>query len=106
MFSSIMKAAVAASILLGSPVFADLGKPVLFSDGLGPHVNDPLMANMPSTQSTDSSWAWGWIPDRCANEAKNANPPLSLYDFEVFNVNYADCSEAWIFCRHTQAQLS
>jgi hypothetical protein len=106
MFSSVMKAAVAASVLFGSPALAGLGKSVLFSDGLSPHVDGPMMANMPSTPSTHGPWAWGWIPQRCANEATGANPPLSLYDFEVFNVNYADCGEAWIFCRHIQAQLS
>ncbi|KFY43255.1 hypothetical protein V495_04067 [Pseudogymnoascus sp. VKM F-4514 (FW-929)] len=138
MFSSVIKAAAVASFLFGAPALADnLGKPTLFKDGLSPHVNDEFMqympstpstngawswgwipqrcadeANradlqyMPSTPSTNGAWSWGWIPQRCADEANRADPPLSLYDFEVFNVQYEDCEEAWIFCRHTQAQLT
>ncbi|KFX98941.1 hypothetical protein O988_04121 [Pseudogymnoascus sp. VKM F-3808] len=107
MFSSIMKAAAVASFLFSAPALAaNLGKPTLFKDGLSPHVNDKFIQYMPSTPSTNGAWSWGWIPQRCADEANRADPPLSLYDFEVFNVQYEDCEEAWIFCRHTQAQLT
>ncbi|KFY07380.1 hypothetical protein V492_07192 [Pseudogymnoascus sp. VKM F-4246] len=107
MFSSIIKAAAAATALFGATAFADnLGKPTLFKDGLSPHVNDKFMQYMPSTPSTSGAWSWGWIPERCAEEANRADEPFSLYDFEVFNVQYEDCAEAWIFCRHTKAELS
>lgn len=107
MFSSLMKVAAAASFLFGAPALAaKLGKPTLFKDGLAPHVNAEFLQYMPSTPSTNGAWSWGWIPKRCAEEADNADPPLSLYDFEVFNVQYEDCEEAWIFCRHTKAQLT
>lgn len=107
MFSSVMKAAVAATALFGSPALAaKLGKPTLFSDGLSPHVNKEFMQYMPSTPSTNGAWSWGWIPKRCADEANRPDVPFSWYDFEVFNVQYEDCEEAWIFCRHTEAELS
>ncbi|KFY85029.1 hypothetical protein V500_08780 [Pseudogymnoascus sp. VKM F-4518 (FW-2643)] len=106
MFSSVMKAAVAAIALFGSPALAGLGKPTLFKDGLSPHVNKEFMQYMPSTPSTNGAWSWGWIPKRCADEAHRPDVPFSWYDFEVFNVQYEDCEEAWIFCRHTKAELS
>ncbi|KFY21781.1 hypothetical protein V493_07131 [Pseudogymnoascus sp. VKM F-4281 (FW-2241)] len=106
MFSSIMKAAVAATALFGSPALADLGRPTLFSDGLSSHVNKEFLQYMPSTPSINSSWPWGWIPKRCADEAKRHKVQFNSSDFEVFNVQYEDCEEAWIFCRHTKAQLS
>jgi hypothetical protein len=106
MFSPAMKAAIAAFALFGAPAMAGLGKPVLFKDGLGPHVNDKMMANMPSTKSTYKQWAAGTIPETCANEGKNANPSLNPADFQIFDVTYTDCSEAWIMCRHKSAQLT
>ncbi|KFY97590.1 hypothetical protein V500_02006 [Pseudogymnoascus sp. VKM F-4518 (FW-2643)] len=101
-----MKAAIAALTLLSAPVIADLGKPVLFKDGLGPHVNTKLMANMPSTKSTHKEWAHGTIPESCAAQGKNANPPLKTADFHIFDVRYTDCDEPWIMCRHKDAPLS
>lgn len=106
MFSSVMKAAVAAAALFGAPALAGLGKPTLFKDGLSPHVNAEFLQYMPSTPSTNGAWSWGWIPKRCADEANRPDKPFSWYDFEVFNVQYEDCEEAWIFCRHIEAQLS
>jgi hypothetical protein len=106
MFSSVVKAAVAAIALFGAPALAGLGKPTLFKDGLSPHVNAEFMQYMPSTPSTSGAWSWGWIPKRCADEANRPKVKFSWYDFEVFNVQYEDCEEAWIFCRHTKAELS
>ncbi|OBT83639.1 hypothetical protein VE02_08043 [Pseudogymnoascus sp. 03VT05] len=106
MISSAMKAIIAALAVLSAPVLADLGKPVLFKDGLGPHVNTKLMAHMPSTKSTHKEWAHGTIPESCAKQGKNANPPLKPSDFHIFDVHYTDCAEAWIMCRHKDAQLS
>ncbi|EJD43987.1 hypothetical protein AURDEDRAFT_114493 [Auricularia subglabra TFB-10046 SS5] len=84
--------------------YAALGKPVLFTDGLSPHVDASFWANLAPTQSTWDQWAWGYLPQTCFDNA-NGNG-VSPYDMEIFNVHYTDCSVAWVFCRHHSASLS
>lgn len=86
MFTKSLKAAlalVASSALLSTPVLAALGRTTLFKDGLSPHVDASFWSNLTPTQSTWDQWGWGWIPQRCFDEA-NSNG-LSPYDIEVFN---------------------
>ncbi|KAH7106114.1 hypothetical protein BKA62DRAFT_688889 [Auriculariales sp. MPI-PUGE-AT-0066] len=102
MFSLTVAAALVAS--LAAPADAALGKPVLFTDGLSPHVDWSFWANLNPTQSTWDQWSWGWIPQSCADNAHSNN--VQPFDMEVFNVHYTDCSTAWVFCRHHNASLS
>jgi hypothetical protein len=89
---------------LSTGASAALNKPVLFTDGLSPHVDASFWANLNPTQSTWDQWGWGWIPQSCFDNA-NSNG-VSPYDIEVFNVHYTDCGNAWVFCRHHNAALS
>lgn len=93
--------AFAGAALVG-PALARLDKP-LISPPI-PSLDDGLFKNLKPTQSTHDQWEWGWIPDRCRDEANAHN--LSPYDIEVFNVHYTDCSDAWIMCRHHKAEVS
>lgn len=87
---------------LVGPAIARLDKP-LISPPI-PALDDGLFKNLKPTQSTNDQWEWGWIPDRCRDEANAHN--LSPYDIEVFNVHYTDCSDAWVMCRHHKAEVS
>lgn len=91
-----------AGAALVAPALARLDKP-LISPAIPP-LDDGLFKNLKPTQSTHDQWEWGWIPDRCRDEANAHN--LSPYDIEVFNVHYTDCSDAWVMCRHHKAQVS
>ena len=96
--------ALASFLLLGNVVGQNLNKPVLFSDGLSPHVDNVFWQYLNPTQSTWDQWGWGWIPQACKSIAEGHN--LSPYDIEVYNVHYTDCSTAFVICRHNQAQMS
>ncbi|KZV85503.1 hypothetical protein EXIGLDRAFT_726077 [Exidia glandulosa HHB12029] len=99
--------ALSAAVILALAVSGNaqnLGKPVLFTDGLSPHVDASFWAHLNPTQSTWDQWGWGWIPQSCFDAANSNN--VSPYDFEVFNVHYTDCGTAWVFCRHHSASLS
>ncbi|KZW01044.1 hypothetical protein EXIGLDRAFT_638638 [Exidia glandulosa HHB12029] len=95
---------VLATIALALPTSASLGKPVLFKDGIDAHVGASFWANLKPAKVTSDQWSWGWIPQTCRNNAKDNG--VSPYDMEVFNVRYADCAMAWVFCRHHRADLS
>ncbi|KAJ2977475.1 hypothetical protein NQ176_g4347 [Zarea fungicola] len=69
-----------------------------------PPLDAALFKNLKTTQWTKSQWEWGWIPDRCRDVA-NAHK-LNPYDIEVFNVQYTDCADIWIMCRHHEAEVS
>ncbi|EJD53722.1 hypothetical protein AURDEDRAFT_110488 [Auricularia subglabra TFB-10046 SS5] len=95
-----------AAVLLASnaAVNAALNKPVLFNDGLSPHVDSSFWANLQPTQSTWSVWAAGSLPQSCRDNARSNN--VNPADFEVFSVQYTDCGNPWAFCRHRSAPLS
>ena len=63
-----------------------------------------LRENLHPMHSNWDYWGQGWIPKLCKDFATSNR--LSPYDFTVFNVHYDDCSEAWTFCRHKDAQGS
>lgn len=85
MLSNSLKAAAAAA-LFSTSAMAALGKPVLFTDGLSPHVDASFWANLAPTQSTWDQWGWGWIPQRCFDEA-NSNG-VSPYDIGEWNFDF------------------
>ncbi|KAH8806067.1 hypothetical protein F5884DRAFT_836295 [Xylogone sp. PMI_703] len=93
-----------ALLLFGGNVLGQLNKPVLFSDGLSPHVDSVFWQHLTPTQSTWDEWAWGWIPQACLNVVQDTS--YSPYDMEVYNVHYTDCGSAWVICRHHDAQMS
>ncbi|KAL1985276.1 hypothetical protein VTN96DRAFT_8075 [Rasamsonia emersonii] len=59
--------------------------------------------NLHPTHSTWDKWGPGWIPADCKSIAQNEgkNPD----DFEIYNVHYDDCSDAWVFCRHKDSNV-
>ncbi|KAM6486898.1 hypothetical protein HDV62DRAFT_386942 [Trichoderma sp. SZMC 28011] len=81
-----------------------LNKPVLFTDGLSPHVDSVFFQHLTPTQSTWDQWGWGWIPQACLSVVQGTS--FSPYDIEVYNVHYTDCASAVVMCRHNQAQMS
>ncbi|KAH8883536.1 hypothetical protein GQ53DRAFT_882789 [Thozetella sp. PMI_491] len=100
-----LKAGILRSLLLfGSGALAQFPKPVLFSDGLSPHVDNVFWQHLAPTHSTWEKWAWGWIPQACKDRV--AGTAYNAYDIEVYNVFYDDCSTPFIICRHNQAQMT
>ncbi len=101
-----LKANILGSLLLysGFGLSQSLNKPVLFSDGLSPHVDNVFFQYLTPTQSTWDEWAWGWIPQACLSIVQGTQ--FSPYDIEVYNVHYTDCGSAWVICRHHDAQMS
>ncbi|KAI5461905.1 hypothetical protein BGZ63DRAFT_423228 [Mariannaea sp. PMI_226] len=99
-------ASVFASLLLFSSSIngQSLNKPVLFKDGLSPHVDNVFFQHLSPTHSTWDKWGWGWIPQAC--QAITQSKGLSPYDIEVYDVHYDDCDSAFIICRHNRAQMS
>ncbi|KAL7782943.1 hypothetical protein V8C37DRAFT_397570 [Trichoderma ceciliae] len=105
-FNTHLKANFLQLLVLFSPgvLGADLNKPVLFSDGLSPHVDSVFFQHLAPTQSTWDRWGWGWIPQACLSVVQGTQ--FSPYDIEVYNVHYSDCNSAFVMCRHNQAQMS
>ena len=105
MISFILKTVGAAVLFISATLAQEkgLGRPTLFKDGLSPHVDSVFWQYLQPTPSTYDKWEWGWIPQTCL-EHTNSNS-LSPYDMEFYNVNYDDCGKAFVFCRHTQAQI-
>jgi hypothetical protein len=67
-------------------------------------LHNGLLANMGSQQAKWDRWGGGWIPEVCKRQATIHK--LSPWDFTVFNVHYDDCGDAWIMCRHKDAEWS
>ncbi|KAH9897148.1 hypothetical protein F4778DRAFT_245748 [Xylariomycetidae sp. FL2044] len=91
----------AASIADDTPPFKPVISPAFDFYGT---LEDGLRANLAPTQSTWDQWGEGWIPDDCKWYAEYYG--YAANEFEVFNVKYTDCDEAWIMCRHKQATVS
>ncbi|KAH7106131.1 hypothetical protein BKA62DRAFT_668832 [Auriculariales sp. MPI-PUGE-AT-0066] len=98
-------ASVTVALGLAASSVAQLPKPVLFSDGLSPHVDATFMANIqPQNITSLVSRTWGTLPEACLDYAHGAG--LKGWDIEVYEVTYSDCDTPWVFCRHHEAQLS
>ncbi|KKK12048.1 hypothetical protein P175DRAFT_0521442 [Aspergillus ochraceoroseus IBT 24754] len=80
---------------------ATLDKPAL-TDNLD-YLWQGNINNLNPTQSTWDQWGSGWIPADCKSIAESQG--LSPSDFEVYNVHYTDCGDAWVFCRHTSSSI-
>lgn len=93
-----MQYTTATLALLVAAVAADgtLDKPAL-TDNLD-YLEQGQIDNLHPTQSTYDQWGAGYIPQDCKDIAHNEG--LSPSDFEVWNVHYTDCGDAWVFCRH------
>ncbi|KAL3476730.1 hypothetical protein BJX99DRAFT_227225 [Aspergillus californicus] len=59
-------------------------------------------ANLPTVNSQIAVWESGWIPKDCKDIAEGED--LTATDFEVFQVQYDDCDDPWLICRHTEAE--
>ncbi|KAL2872177.1 uncharacterized protein BJX67DRAFT_341716 [Aspergillus lucknowensis] len=85
-------------------VLAQLDKPIM-SPAVPFDQTDPILyEHLNPTPSTYDQWEYGWLPLRCKAVAENEG--LSPYDIDVFNVHYEDCDEAWVLCRHHDAQVT
>lgn len=65
-FSASFVKATAAVGLLGNPVLAALGKSSLWGGGISPKI---VFDNLQLAPWTSEGWEWGWIPQRCFDEA-------------------------------------
>ncbi|KAK5994164.1 Conidiation-specific protein 13 [Cladobotryum mycophilum] len=91
-----------ASASLLAQVSARLDKPLIQPPI--PGLDNGLFQNLPARGSTKSQWQYGLIPDRCRDVA-NAEKHTP-YEVEVYSVQYDDCPDAWVFCRHKDATPS
>ncbi|KAH8692279.1 putative conidiation-specific protein [Talaromyces proteolyticus] len=87
------------ALMAAGPLLAlaqTLDKPALTPDL--DYLEQGAIDNLAPTQSTNDQWGSGWIPSDCKDIANNEgkNPD----DFEIYNVHYDDCDDAWVFCRH------
>ncbi|KAH7106136.1 hypothetical protein BKA62DRAFT_688974 [Auriculariales sp. MPI-PUGE-AT-0066] len=97
-------AAIALASSFVVPALA-LSKPVLFSDGLSPHVDQSFYDNLVYPNgATYAQWSPGSLPLTCKNNA-NSNG-VSPSNVEVYTVKFTDCGNAWVFCRANNANLS
>lgn len=71
---------------------------VAFSDGLGPRLDPPILANAPVPSYSVNRWAWGTVPETCYTSASK-NYYCNVYDIEVYDVTYSDVRIFHIFIR-------
>ncbi|KAL2815859.1 hypothetical protein BDW59DRAFT_166594 [Aspergillus cavernicola] len=76
-----------------------LDKPALTSDL--DYLLEGNAANLPTVNSQIAVWEAGWIPADCKDIAEGQD--LTATDFEIFQVQYDDCDDAWLVCRHKEA---
>ncbi|KAI4140971.1 MAG: hypothetical protein L6R39_005570 [Caloplaca ligustica] len=67
------------------------------------YLHQGLLDHYPSVHSRYDIWGPGWIPQDCLNMAKNSN--LNPADVLTYNVNYDDCSTAWVLCYHKNSHV-
>ncbi|KAA8649363.1 uncharacterized protein ATNIH1004_005264 [Aspergillus tanneri] len=96
---------IALSVLAAISQAKRLDKPALTPD-LG-YLLQGSVDNLHPTHSTWDKWGDGWIPEDCKSMAQNPNLNLNLNpsDFEVYNVHYDDCGDAWVLCRHKDSPV-
>jgi len=97
---------VAGLFITAATVFADSGKldKPPNQDNLN-YLEDGLMKNLPSTESTYSTIAGGLIPQDCANMASDNKFDPS--DITAYQVTYHDCpSDPWILCQHHESNTT
>ncbi|EEA25516.1 hypothetical protein TMatcc_006255 [Talaromyces marneffei ATCC 18224] len=95
---------LAAVLAAAGPLLATgqtLDKPALTSNL--DYLEQGSLDHLTPTQSTWDQWGAGWIPQDCKDIANNEgkNPD----DFEIYNVHYTDCGDAWVFCRHKDTPI-
>lgn len=95
---------VAALALVAAPalVVADMGRPVLFSNGL----HDPLVAFDTIKSSGVSSTRDSSVPQQCKDFGQYDGSTCDINNFETREVFYEDCDQSWILCRCPDAQMS
>ncbi|KAL4916034.1 hypothetical protein BDW62DRAFT_187069 [Aspergillus aurantiobrunneus] len=77
-----------------------LDKPAL-TDDLD-YLKEGNTNNLPTVNSQIAIWAAGYIPQDCKDLGEGED--LSAADFEVYQVQYDDCSDPWLFCRHKDVE--
>ncbi|OJJ07852.1 hypothetical protein ASPVEDRAFT_66052 [Aspergillus versicolor CBS 583.65] len=91
------KSAFLAAALAAIPASAALDKPALTPDL--DYLLDGNTANLPQNGGAHwGKWEDGLMPEDCKSIAEGQD--LNPADFEVYDVFYDDCQDAWSFCRH------
>lgn len=103
MLLKVLLAALAAHLVVTASA-QNPDKPTIKPPMKWDRMENDLRRNLSPANSTRKYWSPGWIPATCKDFADGHN--LSSSNFTVFNVNYDDCSEPWIFCRHMNATAS
>ena len=85
-------------------VLGELKNKTDYPNGLSGPFNPGFSENTEAPLQWLNPWGAGWIPKGCKDRfiAKE----YDANDAQVFNIKYSDCSRAWTFCRHKDAQLS
>lgn len=100
-------ASVALAAAVVPAVYAALDKPVIDPEfpggGLG-GISQGLIDNIPGVVADWDDWEAGWIAQDCKTLAEGSG--FSTLDITTFNIHYADCPDAWVFCRHKDSPLS
>jgi len=78
------------------------GKQVVSPELRRDQIWSKLLERMPPTQSSRDQWGAGWIPEECSNFAKSKGENPN--DYDVWNVHYTDCGDAWVMCRHRNSR--
>lgn len=105
MYSKIIS--VASAVSMASLASAALDKPVIepeFPDGGLDSLSQGLNDNLSPPGNTWKVWDEGWIPEDCKSMIEGTD--FSVFDVIPFDINYDDCGDAWVMCRHKDSPLT
>ncbi|KAL4806922.1 hypothetical protein BDV18DRAFT_121550 [Aspergillus unguis] len=93
---------LALSLALAVAHAQQLDKPALTPDL--DYLLDGNANNLPTVDRSISAWEAGSIPQDCKDIGEGEGHSAS--DFEVYSVQYNDCGDPWLFCRHKDVEVS
>ncbi|CAM1510704.1 Fc.00g010390.m01.CDS01 [Cosmosporella sp. VM-42] len=97
----------ATVVYLASVASATLDKPVIqppFPDGGLQSLDQGLDGSLATVKNTWAVWEPGWIPQDCKNLIQSTQ--YSAADVITLQIQYDDCKDPWVFCRHKDSPLS
>ncbi|RYP66622.1 hypothetical protein DL771_007691 [Monosporascus sp. 5C6A] len=89
---------VASLVSLAAAAAAQGQHPVINPEISRQQIWEGLSPHMPAQGATVFWWEPGWIYESCKHEAEIRG--LNPHDIEVFSVQYGDCGDPWLMCRH------
>lgn len=96
--AQMLSATLLSAVLLAASVSADLGKAVLFPNGL----HDPL-SGLDNLYAPGGSYYGVSVPSSCSSAAASLSCDAST--IQAVSVTYDDCAQAWTVCRCANANL-